>query len=190
MMLLWRQVYRPVLSITEQQFMMWFVVALFPHSLHLSDAPNFQRFRFAGVGRVSMQAFSINFRVPDFNWNMLDFHTRSTFSLAAKASRPPCTCSFSTWLFRLSCSFLLVASFTFVLMLVLKVCWHGILDGGDEAKARLVVVVDLVHRTHWEILSLPSTCTLGRDLASERRGCKIKVWVSPRILSECKIIEL
>ena len=39
-----------------QQFRMWFVVPLFPHNLHLSEAPHFQRFRFAGVGSVSMGA--------------------------------------------------------------------------------------------------------------------------------------
>ena len=31
---------------------------------------------------------------------------------------------------------------------------HGLLDGGDEAKARLVVVVDPVHRHHWQVLAL------------------------------------
>ena len=32
---------------------MWFVVPRFPHNLHLSEAPHFQRFRFAGVESVS-----------------------------------------------------------------------------------------------------------------------------------------
>ena len=88
--LLCLQVYLSVLSITEQQFMMWFVVPLLPHSLHLSEAPYFQRLRLAGVGRVSMHAFNMNLSVPDLSWNMLDFQTRSTFSLAARARRLPC----------------------------------------------------------------------------------------------------
>ena len=89
--LLWRHVYLAVLSITVQQLRMWFVVPLFPHNLHLSEAPHFQRFRFAGVGSVSMAAFNMNLRVPDLSWNMLDFHTRSTFSLAARVSRLTCS---------------------------------------------------------------------------------------------------
>ena len=38
-----------------------------------------------------MAAFNMNLRVPDLSWNMLDFHTRSTFSLAARVSRLTCS---------------------------------------------------------------------------------------------------
>ena len=65
--LLWRQVYLSVSNIVLQQFKMWFVVPLFPQSLHLSLVVYFQRRRFAGVGKVSMLAFIMNFSVPDFN---------------------------------------------------------------------------------------------------------------------------
>ena len=73
-----------MLSITEQQLRMWFVVPLLLHSLHLSEVPYFHLLRLAGVGRVSMDALSMNLSVPDFNWNILDFQIRSIFSLAAK----------------------------------------------------------------------------------------------------------
>ena len=68
-----------------------------------------------------MHALSMNLSVPDLSWNMLDFHTKSTFSFAARANILPCNCRFSAWLVRFSWNVRLVVSLTFVLISVLKV---------------------------------------------------------------------
>ena len=68
-----------------------------------------------------MHAFNMNLSVPDLSWNMLDFQTRSTFYLAARARRLPCNCRLSAWLVRFSWIFLLVESLIFVLISVLNV---------------------------------------------------------------------
>ena len=121
--LLCRHVYLSVMSITEQQFMMWFVVPLLPHSLHLSEAPYIQRFRLAGVGRVSMDVFNVNLSVPDLSWNMLDFKIRSTFSFTARARRLPCNCKLSAWVVRLSWILMIVwLLLSFILQIISSFC--------------------------------------------------------------------
>ena len=76
--------------------------------------------RFAGVGSVSIQAFSINLRVPDLSWNIEDFQTRCSFSWLANVRRFPCTWRFLAWFLSFSCTPALVAFLTLVRMSTLN----------------------------------------------------------------------
>ena len=46
-----------------------------------------------------MPAFNMNFKVPDFSWNIVDFQIRSSFSWLARVRREPWTLRLSTWFF-------------------------------------------------------------------------------------------
>ena len=45
--------------------------------------------RFAGVGRVSIEALIINLRVPDLSWNIEDFHKTSDFPVLQGKGNDP-----------------------------------------------------------------------------------------------------